>query len=352
MSRSLLITGGAGFIGINAADHYLAAGERVTLLDNFARAGTRENARWLMDRHGDRVRIVEGDIRDANDTLSRLANESDVILHLAAQVAVTTSVRNPREDFEINALGTFNVLEAARQAATPPIVLYSSTNKVYGKMADVIIEERGGRYGYRDQATGIPETRPLEFYSPYGCSKGAGDQYVMDYARIYDMRTVVLRQSCIYGPHQFGIEDQGWVAWFSIQSMRERPVVIYGDGKQVRDVLFVGDLIAAFDLAITNIDRTSGQAYNIGGGPANTMSLLELLDLLEVRVGRRPDYSFDEWRPGDQLVYVSDIDKAKADFGWAPKVGVSEGVGRLLEWLGENESAFQVLDALAAGSAR
>jgi len=264
---------------------------------------------------------------------------------------VTTSVRDPREDFDINALGTFNVVEAARRAESQPIVLYASTNKVYGKMADVAVAERDGRWAYRDFDGGIPESRPLEFYSPYGCSKGAGDQYVLDYARIYGLRTVVFRQSCIYGPHQFGIEDQGWVAWFSIQAMRQRPFTIYGDGKQVRDVLFVDDLMSAYEAAIQHIDVTSGQAYNIGGGPENTLSLLELVDLLTAKFGTKPAFGFDAWRPGDQLVYVSDIAKARADFGWTPRVTASEGIDRLLTWLNENRQIFDVLDALAAEAA-
>lgn len=351
MSRNLLITGGAGFIGVNAADRFLRAGEHVTIFDNFQRAGSRENARWLSEVHGSRVRIVEGDIRQTDDALTRLAEQSDVILHLAAQVAVTTSVTNPREDFDINALGTFNVLEAARASSRSPIVLYSSTNKVYGKMADVAVEERDGRYVYRDVAGGIPESRPLEFYSPYGCSKGAGDQYVMDYARIYNMRTVVFRQSCIYGPHQFGIEDQGWVAWFAIQALRQRGFTIYGDGKQVRDVLFVDDLLSAFEAAIAHIDRTSGQAYNIGGGPDNTLSLLELVDVLTRRFGVKPSFGFDEWRPGDQLVYVSDIDKAHRDFGWTPQIGVVDGIDRLVDWLTDNAHLFTALEPMAASGA-
>lgn len=350
MSRSVLITGGAGFIGVNAADRFLRAGDRVTIFDNFHRAGTRDNARWLMEQHGNRVHIVEGDIRDTSSALTTLADGADVMLHLAAQVAVTTSVTDPRDDFEVNALGTFNVLEAARASSSSPIVLYSSTNKVYGKMADVAVTERDGRYVYRDLAGGVPESRPLEFYSPYGCSKGAGDQYVMDYARIYGLRTVVFRQSCIYGPHQFGIEDQGWVAWFAIQALRQRGFTIYGDGKQVRDVLFVDDLLAAFEGAITAIDRTSGQAYNIGGGPQNTLSLLELVELLSSRFGRAPSFGFDDWRPGDQLVYVSDISKARADFGWSPRVGVSAGIDRLIDWLSDNAQLFDVLDAMAAGA--
>jgi CDP-paratose 2-epimerase len=353
MADQYLIIGGAGFIGTNAADRYLRAGKHVTILDNFQRAGTRDNAEWLVRQHGNgRLTIVEGDIRDPRGPLPQLVERARVVLHLAAQVAVTTSVKDPREDFEINALGTFNVVEAARRASEPPVVLYSSTNKVYGKMADLPIVERAGRHAYADMPDGIPETRSLEFYSPYGCSKGTGDQYMLDYHRIYGVPTVVMRQSCIYGPHQFGIEDQGWVAWFAIQAMRDRPVTIYGDGKQVRDVLFVEDLVDAFDAAIAAIDRTAGQAYNIGGGPANTMSLLELLAHLEAHFGRRPQVSFDDWRPGDQLVYVSDVRKAERDFGWRPATGVREGLARLLAWLGANEHVFTLEQRMKEMAAR
>jgi CDP-paratose 2-epimerase len=338
---SYLITGGAGFIGTNLADHYLSAGRRVTIFDNFARAGTRENVRWLRAQHGDaRLRVVEADVRRDYPVLRALVDEADTVLHLAAQVAVTTSVTDPREDFEINALGTFNVLEAVRASSSRPVVVYTSTNKVYGKLDDVGVVDAGGRYAYAYCPQGIPEMRPLDFYSPYGCSKGAGDQYVSDYARIYGLKTVVFRQSCIYGPHQFGIEDQGWVAWFAIQAMRHGPVVIYGDGKQVRDVLYIGDLINAFDLAVEHIDRTSGQAYNIGGGPNNTLSLLELVSHLEGHFGRPVQHSFDDWRPGDQLVYVSDVAKARRDFDWSPRVGVGAGLDLLLAWLEENRATF------------
>ena len=337
MRDSYLITGGAGFIGTNLADHYLSQHRRVTILDNFSRAGTMENARWLLERHGTaRLKIVEGDVRREN-ALWPLVEDADVVLHLAAQVAVTTSVVNPREDFEVNALGTFNVMEAVRRSGSQPIVLYSSTNKVYGKMADLDVVERAGRYADAACPRGIGEERPLEFYSPYGCSKGTGDQYVLDYARMYGLKTIVFRQSCIYGPHQFGIEDQGWVAWFAIRALQNEPVVIYGDGKQVRDVLCVDDLIQAVDRAIAAIHVTTGQAYNIGGGPANTLSLLELIDRLERHFGRRPRHSFDDWRPGDQLVYVSDVEKAGRDFGWSPHIDVADGLAQLLVWLQAHE---------------
>jgi CDP-paratose 2-epimerase len=256
-----LITGGAGFIGTNLADHLSTAGHRVTVLDNFARHGSADNAQWLRQRHGEAVTVVEGDIRYPSP-LDRLVENADVVFHLAAQVAVTTSVTNPRADFEINALGTFNVMEAVRNSASKPIVVYSSTNKVYGKMSDLNVVEREGRYAYENCPDGASETRCLDFYSPYGCSKGIGDQYVIDYSRIYGLRTVVFRQSCIYGPHQFGIEDQGWLAWFAIQALRDQPVTVYGDGKQVRDVLYIDDLVAAFESAVANIDKANGQAFN------------------------------------------------------------------------------------------
>jgi CDP-paratose 2-epimerase len=340
VSNSILITGGAGFIGTNAADHHLSAGKQVTIFDSFRRAGTRDNARWLTERHGANLSIVEGDVRDRSGPLQALVDRADVVYHLAGQVAVTTSVTDPREDFEINAAGTFNVLEAVRRSSSRPIVIYSSTNKVYGKMADVAIVERKSRFEYAALPDGIAETGPLDFYSPYGCSKGAGDQYMLDYARIYGLRAVVLRQSCIYGPHQFGVEDQGWVAWFAMQAMTKAPVAIYGNGKQVRDVLYVADLMDAFDKVIDSIDVTAGQAYNIGGGPANTLSLVELIAHLESRFGRPMEYTFYDWRPGDQLVYVSDIRKARDDFGWSPRTSVETGLTKLIEWLEYSRELF------------
>ena len=340
MKERYLITGGAGFIGTNLANHYLTLGKQVTLFDNFSRAGTETNLNWLAARHTDRLRVVRGDVRWPGEEFQMLVEQSDVVVHLAAQVAVTTSVTDPVEDFEINARGTFNVMEAVRTSVSRPVVLYSSTNKVYGKMDDLAVTEREGRYVYSDLDTGVPVSRPLEFYSPYGCSKGCGDQYVLDYARIYGLNSVVFRQSCIYGPHQFGIEDQGWVAWFAIRAMQGLPFTIYGDGKQVRDVLYIDDLIRAYDLAIEHIGHTRGRAYNIGGGPKNTLSLLEFVALLEEQFGRRLEFDFDDWRPGDQLVYVSDLQRAAQDFGWAPRVSSVEGVANLVDWLSLNRDLF------------
>ncbi|QQS41992.1 MAG: NAD-dependent epimerase/dehydratase family protein [Acidobacteriota bacterium] len=340
MKNNYLITGGAGFIGTNLADHYLSHGKIVTIFDDFSRAGSELNASWLKEKHSENLRIVKGDVRCLDSEFDALIEDSEVVYHLAAQVAVTTSVVDPGVDFEINARGTFNVLEAVRRSASKPTLLFGSTNKVYGKMDDLEIEERGNRYTYADTKTGIPVSRPLEFYSPYGCSKGCGDQYVLDYARIYGLKTIVFRQSCIYGPHQFGIEDQGWVAWFAIRAMQGLPFTIYGDGKQVRDVLYIEDLIQAYDAAIENIEKTRGRAYNVGGGPNNTLSLLELVSLLEEQFGRRLTFEFDAWRPGDQRVYISDLQDAANDFDWTPRVSAVEGVASLVDWLSSNRSLF------------
>jgi CDP-paratose 2-epimerase len=337
---NVLITGGAGFIGSNTAANYLGRGARVTIFDNFKRRGTESNAAWLKERFGDRLTILTGDVRAPGEPFARAVEQADVLFHLAAQVAVTTSVTDPREDFDINALGTFNILEAVRNSERRPIVVYASTNKVYGKMGDAGVVAKEGRYEYEDLPHGAAESRMLDFYSPYGCSKGAGDQYVVDYARIYGLRTLTFRQSCIYGPRQFGVEDQGWVAWFAIRAMQNRPVTIYGDGKQVRDVLHVEDLIACYQAAIAKIDTTAGQAYNVGGGPSNTMSLLELIDILEQRFGRRLEYTFDDWRPGDQRVFIADIRRAEREFGWKPAIGPTEGVGKLVDWLTANQQLF------------
>ena len=334
MSRTVLISGGAGFIGANAALHFRGRGWRVALLDDLSRRGTERNLAWLRKR-GD-VSFTSGDIRDFGQVRRWFARRgaADLVLHLAAQVAVTTSVEDPRTDFEINALGTFNMLEAARGLRRKPYFIYSSTNKVYGGMEDVRVRRKGGRYAYAGLPHGVPESRPLDFHSPYGCSKGAGDQYVRDYERIYGLPTVVLRQSCIYGSLQRGNEDQGWVAHFLKSALEGRPVTIYGDGRQVRDVLEVSDLVAAFERCW---ERRAGGVFNIGGGPSNTLSLRELLDWIRARGGRLKTRT-GGWRPGDQRIYVSDIRKASRVLGWRPKIGVPEGLERLWSWLGSPEA--------------
>jgi CDP-paratose 2-epimerase len=343
-SQKILITGGAGFIGSNLANRLISEGHQITIFDNLSRSGCEANIAWLQETHGRHaVQFIKADLTDF-EALKTAAAGVQRIYHLAGQVAVTTSVVNPRQDFEANALGTFNVLEAARQVADDPILLYASTNKVYGGMEEIVITEQASRYWYADYPMGIPETQPLDFHSPYGCSKGAGDQYTRDYARIYGLRTVVIRQSCIYGYRQFGIEDQGWVAWFIIAVLKQRPLSIFGDGKQVRDVLFIDDLLNAYEAVVQNIETSAGQVYNVGGGAVNTMSIwAEFGPLLEELMGRKISVNFGDWRPGDQRVFVGDIRKAERELGWQPQVSVRDGVSRLYHWIKENQHLFQHL---------
>ena len=341
MSKRYLVTGGAGFIGSNYVHRLLLRGEQVTIYDNLSRAGAPKNMAWLEDTFGrNGCRLIVGDVAD-DAHLAEAAQDADVIVHLAGQVAVTTSVTNPREDFEANALGTFNALEAARASGRDPVFLYASTNKVYGGMEGVALAEEPTRWRYADLEHGCPETQPLDFHSPYGCSKGAGDQYVRDYARIYGLRSMVFRQSCIYGPRQFGIEDQGWIAWMTIAAVTGKQITIYGDGKQVRDVLHVDDLLDAYDAAIEHIDLAAGRVYNIGGGPGNVMSVwAEFRLLLEKLLGMEIPVVRGDWRPGDQKVFYADIRVAERELGWKPKIGVEQGVERLFEWVKENKELF------------
>ncbi|MFN7930367.1 MAG: GDP-mannose 4,6-dehydratase [Blastocatellia bacterium] len=342
--ESALITGGAGFIGSNLAARLLDQQHKVTIFDNLSRSGTASNLAWLQaHKEAKNLTFIQADLRDA-ESLRKAAIGKDAIFHLAGQVAVTTSVTNPRLDFEDNALGTFNALEAARLSGQNPIFIYSSTNKVYGGMEDVEVAEKGTRYEYKDLVYGVPETQPLDFHSPYGCSKGAGDQYVRDYARIYGLRSVVMRQSCIYGYRQFGIEDQGWVAWFIIAALKQRPISIYGDGKQIRDILFIEDLLNAYQSAVERIEVAAGQVYNIGGGPQNTMSIwAEFGPILEELLGQKIPVTLADWRPGDQKVYVSDIRKAQESLKWVPEVGIRQGIRQLFEWIKDNQSLFSHL---------
>ncbi|NJM05816.1 NAD-dependent epimerase/dehydratase family protein [Candidatus Gracilibacteria bacterium] len=339
-----LITGGAGFIGSNLAARLIARGHAVTIFDNLSRPRTAYNLGWLqgLGEHGPgTLTFVEGDLRDFS-ALEQLAPKADTIVHLAGQVAVTTSVQNPRDDFMVNALGTLNVLEAARLAPQQPAVIYSSTNKVYGSMEEVAIVEEPTRYRYRDLPHGIDERFPIDFHSPYGCSKGAGDQYVRDYARIYGLRTTVFRQSTIYGPRQFGVEDQGWAAHFAIATLMGRPITIYGDGKQVRDMLYIDDLIDLYELAIANNERTVGQIYNVGGGMAHTISIWqEFQPLISHLAGHTVQpTSHGEWRPGDQQVCVLDTRKVERDLGWQPKTSFPTGMQRLWDWIVEHRDLF------------
>lgn len=340
MSKTL-ITGGCGFIGANYVDRLIARGERVVAFDNLSRRGAEKNAEWLRTKHGNKFELICADIRDAR-AIANAARDADAIFHFAAQVAVTTSVTDPRTDFEINALGTFNVLEAARLSGRNPIFIFASTNKVYGGMEDVAIVEHATRYAYRDLPNGVSEQQPLDFHSPYGCSKGAADQYVRDYHRIYGLRSVVFRQSAIYGYRQFGVEDQGWLAWFIIAAVLNKPITIFGDGKQVRDMLFIDDLMDAYDAATSRIDQIAGQVYNIGGGTRNTISVwTEFAPMLEKLMGKSIPFARGDWRPGDQQVCVYNISKAKRELGWEPKVDVPTGVEKLYHWVVENKKLFE-----------
>ncbi len=333
----ILITGGAGFIGIHTAHHF--AKHTLHIVDNLSRRGAKSNLAWL--RTQAQFTFAQTDIRHATALDNEVKSfRPDVVIHLAAQVAVTTSVQDPRTDFDINALGTFNVVEAVRSHAPGAIVLYASTNKVYGGMEDVSVELAGDRYRYAELSHGIPETYPLDFHSPYGCSKGAADQYVRDYSRIYGMPSVVFRQSCIYGTHQYGIEDQGWIAWFTIASALGRPITVYGDGKQVRDVLWAEDLVAGYALAIDKIDQVRGEVFNMGGGPERQLSLLETFSELSSLNGRKIDFTFADWRPGDQKVFVADTRKAERLLGWRATVDTKEGLQRLFSWVNENKVLF------------
>ncbi|MGZ4316387.1 MAG: GDP-mannose 4,6-dehydratase [Gaiellaceae bacterium] len=334
-----LVLGGAGFIGANLASRLLEQGEPVVVLDDLSRRGADLNIAWLREHHPT-LRFVRADIRRDLSIMDDLVAEADAVYHLAAQVAVTSSVDDPRRDFEINLLGTLNVLEAIRRTEHRPVLIYSSTNKVYGQMESLPIDVQETRYTYAGGRVGVSEEQPLDFHSPYACSKGGADQYVRDYARVYGMPTVVLRQSCIYGPRQFGIEDQGWLAWFAISAMLGRPVTIYGTGKQVRDVLHVSDLIDLIEKAVAEIDIAKGQVYNVGGGPAYSLSLLEALELLEQYLGAPIPHSFAPTRPGDQRIYVSDITKASEELKWRPRIAPATGVEELVSWVTASRELF------------
>jgi CDP-paratose 2-epimerase len=333
--KPILITGGAGFVGTNLAHRLLGAGRSVIVFDNLSRPGVEQNLRWLAEQHPSGLDLVLDDVRRARP-LRDAARRSAHVFHFAAQVAVTSSLVRPRHDFSVNVRGTLNLLESLRGLADPPSVVFTSTNKVYGECQDVALARKATRYEPLDpamRAHGIGEHCPLDFRSPYGCSKGAADQYVLDYARSFGLHAVVFRMSCIYGPHQFGTEDQGWVAHFLMRAVRGEALTIYGDGRQVRDVLFVEDLVDALLLAQVRAGALAGHAFNIGGGPANAVSLLELVALIGRITGERPPLEFGPWRTGDQRYYVSDARRFQAATGWAPRVSVAEGLEQLHAWL-------------------
>lgn len=339
MIKKILITGGAGFIGTNASKYFVDKGWQVSVLDNLSRGGAKNNLKKLKKNY--LINFYNIDIRKWKKIAELFKRNSfDMVLHLAGQVAVTTSVINPREDFEINALGTLNILEALRKYNPKAFFLNASTNKVYGSMNNIKVLIKKKRYEYSDFPEGIDETFPLDFHSPYGCSKGSAEQYTMDYCRIYGIKTTSFRQSCIYGAHQYGIEHQGWIAWFIIATLLKKPFKIYGDGKQIRDVLYVDDLIRAYELAFKNKNKITGEVFNIGGGNRNTMSLLELLDKLSIYQTKfsKDNLDFDKWRPGDQKVFVSNISKAKKKLNWTPKYDIKLGLDAMYNWILKNKN--------------
>jgi CDP-paratose 2-epimerase len=332
-----LITGGAGFIGINAALKLAAMDAKLLIVDTLVRKGSANNLRVIQEKVPT-AKFYKIDLRDADGLAKIFKSEKsiDVVLHLAGQVAVTTSVTNPREDFEINALGSFNVCEAVRLNAPEAILLNASTNKVYGRLDHHTIVEDTDRYKYKSLSFGVPATEAVDFYSPYGCSKGAADQYVRDYSRIYGLRTLNFRQSCIFGPYQHGMEDQGWLAWFAICLLADKTINICGDGKQVRDVLFVDDLTDCYLKAVHAIGQVSGKSYNVGGGIENTISLLQGIGMLEEIVGRKARLDFGPWRPGDQRVFIADVREAERDFGWHPQTPTRKGMEKMVAWCKEH----------------
>ena len=334
MRRTALVTGGAGFVGINVADRLLREGRHVRVLDNLSRPGVERNLRWLEAEHGRLLEVELADVRDREGVARAMRGVSEV-LHFAAQVAVTTSIDEPERDAAVNLQGTLNVLEEARLASSPPAVLFTSTNKVYGGLDGVRLVERGTRHVAADAAlhAGVSEDHPLSFCTPYGCSKGAADQYVLDYGQTYGIPTVVMRMSCIYGQHQCGNEDQGWVAHFLMCAMEDLPITIYGDGKQVRDVLFVEDLVEAMLRALERIDRVGGRAFNIGGGRDNSVSLVEMMSMIAELIGREPKVEHGEWRQGDQLWYVSDTSRFESATGWHARTPPDKGLERMHAWL-------------------
>ena len=352
--RPILLTGGAGFIGSNLADRLARDGRDVLILDALARPGVETNLDWLRRRHPQRVSAVVADVRD-EAAVADAAREAQAVFHFAAQVAVTTSLASPREDFDINVRGTLQLLEALRARPEPVPLLFASTNKVYGDLSDVALDATNDAYGPRDahlRRYGIGEERSLDFHTPYGCSKGAADQYVLDYARSYRVPTAVMRMSCIYGPRQMGTEDQGWVAHFLLRALEGEPISIFGDGRQVRDVLDVGDAVEAYLSTLDRIQAVAGRAFNLGGGPANAVSLRQLLAHVEALIGRPVDMRFSDWRAGDQRWYVSDARRTQSALGLRPPTPWRAGVAALARWLADERSFALPAERAAAMPAR
>jgi CDP-paratose 2-epimerase len=334
--RPILITGGAGFIGCNIADRLASQGHEIRIYDALSRPGVQRNLAWLKERHGPKIASIVGDVRD-EDEVVRAASDVQAVFHMAAQVAVTTSLVDPREDFEINVKGTVNVLDAVRTRSDRVPVIFASTNKVYGDFADLPFTCERDRYEPQGslRETGIDESRPLDFHTPYGCSKGAADQYVLDYCRSFDIPSVVFRMSCIYGQRQMGTEDQGWVAHFLIRAIEGKPITLYGDGKQVRDILDVSNAVEAYVSALERIGEVRGRVFNLGGGPANAISLLQLMNEIPHIIGRDVDVRFEDWRQGDQRWFVANTAAARAALGLRTPLGWRDGVARLAEWLAQ-----------------
>lgn len=343
----ILITGGAGMVGSHAAEYYAKKGCDVVILDNLMRSklfGYDKKSveyNWNYLEKYKNIKKIKGDVREEKDVMEALGKGVDAVIHTAGQPGVGLSIKSPREDYSINAYGTFNVLECTRIVSPKAAFVYCSTNKVFGENVDKItLEEKEKRYTYKG-VKGVTEELPIDLtgHTPYGASKYVGDIYTQEYAHIYGMKTAVFRMSCIYGTRQFGFEDQGWVAWFVIASLHKRPLTIYGDGKQVRDLLYVGDLVEAYDRFITG--NVKSDVFNIGGGPENTISLLEFLDILQKKTGMKINTSFADWRPNDQKVYISDITKVRKVLKWEPKIRFSEGVDKLMDWVKDNPELFK-----------
>ena len=351
-SRPILITGGAGFIGCNIADRLAQDGHEIRIYDALSRPGVERNLAWLKQRHGARITSIIGDVRD-EDEVVRAASDVQAVFHMAAQVAVTTSLVDPREDFDINIRGTVNVLDAVRTRADRVPVIFASTNKVYGDFADLPFTCERDRYEPegRVRETGIDESRPLDFHTPYGCSKGAADQYVLDYCRSFDIPTVVFRMSCIYGQRQMGTEDQGWVAHFLIRALEDKPITLYGDGRQVRDILDVSNAVDAYVSALQRIRDVRGRVFNLGGGPDNAISLLQLTDEIRSVIGRRVDVRFEDWRQGDQRWFVANTGAARSALGLGAAVPWREGVARLAAWLAQERGVRLDMHAPVASAA-
>ena len=347
--RPVLVTGGAGFIGSNLADRLAREGHYVIVLDSLARKGAELNADWLSRRHPDRITLIRSDVREAA-ALRQAVADAGGVFHFAAQVAVTTSFADPQDDFSVNLAGTLGLLEEVRHQQRSIPLIFASTNKVYGDLADLALTCDGDAYRPSDvelRGHGISETSPLDFHTPYGCSKGAADQYVLDYARSFDLPTAVLRMSCIYGPRQMGNEDQGWVAHFLIQALKGEPITIFGDGRQVRDILYVEDAVDAYLAAWKRIGSVRGRAFNLGGGVANAVSLRDLVAFIEHELGHKVETRYEDWRPGDQRYYVSDRRRAETDLFLKTPTPWHEGVKKLLAWL-SSQSFAQPLRRVSA----